>query len=152
MANPLPFRIHTKGVTTLIKKTGVIQRRMKNRRPVFLAAVIEYEKWIKNNFVAAGTLHDNAKFHWEPLKPETIAARRQGGGGAKILRDTDNLMLRWNRTATNNRGRIQSGVNYSIVHQDGSGPVPQRRIFPTKKQGKKIVRPVFEHFVKRAFR
>jgi len=146
------FNIHTKGADALIKKTGVIQRRMRNRRPVFMAAVIEYEKWIKKNFEASGRMHDNAKFHWKPLKPKTIAARKKGGGGAQILRDTNNLMLRWERTATNNKGRIKSGVFYSGVHQDGAGPVPQRRIFPTKKQGKKIVRPVFEHFVKKAFR
>ena len=146
------FNIHTKGVTALIKKTGVIQQRMKNRRPVFMAAVIEYEKWIKKNFQADGGLHDNAKFRWKPLKPETIAARRKGGGGAQILRDTGNLMNRWERNATNNQGRIKSGVFYSGSHNEGDGPIPQRRIFPTKKQGKKIVRPVFEHFVKRAFR
>ena len=129
---------------------------MINKQSVLLAATIEYEKWIKENFKASGKKHKRSALHWKKLADSTIERRRKGGGqgNPKILRDTGNLMLRWDITANNQEGKIRSGVNYSSIHENGGkdGNIPMRKIFPSDKQGREIVQPVFEKFVKKAWK
>lgn len=142
------------GQQKFLRHMGKIPKKLSNKRGMYLAAVITYERWIKKNFQAQGRNHENSKFHWKPLKESTIKRRRKGKGrgNPKVLRDTGNLMLRWERTATNQYGRLRSGVKYSSVHENGAKRrgIPQRKIFPSDKQGRDITRPVFEKFLKEA--
>jgi len=135
-------------LTDFNKKAKEIRRK---RRAWNLAAVVETEKWIKQNFVAAGTKHESGSLHWKRLSPATIAMRREGGGSGtpQILRDTGNLMNRWERSATASAGVLKSKQNYSATHEFGQGRVPQRKIFPTAKQGREIVKPVYEALLRK---
>jgi phage gpG-like protein len=139
-----------KGINKLIIGMKGANKKLTKKRPVFLAAVIIYEQWIKRNFQVDGGLHENKKFKWKPLKETTIAARR-GKGPVKILRDTGRLMRDWHRSATDKGFNIRSGVFYSRIHEKGhkKSNIPQRKIFPTDKQGYKIVKPVFDRFMKK---
>jgi len=145
------FDIKVTGQRQLIQVNSQAIRRLKNKRVFFLAAVIVLEQWVKRNFQNEGKLHDNSRYHWEPLADSTIAGRRKGGGGGRprILRDTGALFGRWSRTANNRDGVLKSGVNYSASHENGNARkrLPQRKIFPSDKQLGKIIQPVLAKFM-----
>lgn len=142
------------GQQKFLRHVGKVPKRLSNKRGMHLSAVITYERWIKKNFRAEGKNHENGKFKWKPLKESTVERRRKGKGKGqpKILRDTGNLMLRWDRVATNTYGWLRSGVSYSSIHENGDRRrgIPQRKILPSDKQGRKIIKPVFEKFLKEA--
>jgi phage virion morphogenesis protein len=56
------------------------------RRRLLAAIGNRVLEWVNQNFREEG-----AEEKWEPLSPNTIAGRRGGGSGAKILRDTGRL-------------------------------------------------------------
>jgi hypothetical protein len=136
--------LRLKGMTRFVSGVKKIPKGLKNMRGTNLAAVGVYESWIKRNIDAGGTLHKSHR--WKPLAESTIERRRKGKKkrGHKILQDTGALKNRWFREATNEYGKIRSAVEYSSVHEYGKKPVPQRRIFPERKQGNEIVAPVYE--------
>lgn len=147
--------VKMKGADRIVKGMTKAAKKIENRKPANLAAAIEYEKWIKKNFQANGGLHENGSLKWKELDPATKKAKKKRGRNPNnILRDTSNLMLRWAITANNKFGKIKSMQNYSSVHEHGSSKkgIPRRKIFPTKKQGQKIVNKVYELFVKKAIR
>lgn len=145
------FGVKILGIKRIVKGAKKYRAGVKNMRAVNLRAAVIYEQWIKRNFRDKGTLHENAHFHWKPLAESTVKGRRKGKKKRPdmILRDTDDLMNRWQITADNKQAVIKSGVKYSSVHEKGSGraKIPQRKIFPTEKQGQKIVDPVYKKYM-----
>jgi hypothetical protein len=148
------LNLKVSGQQKFIRNVKGISKRLQNKRGVHLAAVIAYERWIKKNFQADGKNHENSRYKWKPLKESTVQRRRKGRGtgSPKILRDTGSLMGRWNRIATDKFGKIRSGVTHSMTHENGTRHIPQRKIFPADKQGRKIVDPVFRKFVQKAIK
>lgn len=145
------FRV--KGIDKVIRKTSNRISKLKNKRPVFLAAATKYRAWIGKNFDAEGGDHDRKSLKWKPLKESTIKRRRKGGKSKsdKILQDTGRLKGNWQVSATNNRGKVKSGVDYSVYHEEGAKKrnLPRRKIFPTEKQAwNDIILPVFNWFLK----
>ena len=147
-----------KGGISGIKSVGIAisnnkkrSSNIKNQRGLFTASTLAIEAWVKRNFRADGRNHDESRYYWPPLKASTIAARRKGRGVGtpKILRDTGNLQNRWSRIITNKQGILKSQQNYSGIHEGGTSRIPQRKIFPTEKQGRSIVRPVFETWIRK---
>jgi len=140
----------------LISKYDKRKKNLKNRRGVNLSAVVTIEAWIKRNFTNEGKDHDDPGLRWPPLKASTIKNRRRGRGvgSPKILQDTGNLRNRWDRKADNRSGLLRSRQNYSSIHEEGrpSRNIPQRKIFPTKRQGQDIIRPVYEAWIDKKIR
>lgn len=136
-------------VEKTIRYLDGVSRKLSVTRATNKKAAIQMLSWVKKNFVAEGALHENKSLKWKPLKPATIKRRIQGKGSGtpKILRDKGNLMNRWTITADNNKAVLKSQQNYSATHEYGRGKIPRRKIFPTKTQGVKIVKPVYDMFV-----
>jgi len=150
----------------------IIQRGM---QPAHKAAAIQLFGWIQKNFDAEGKLHDKSSLHWPKLKPATVAGRRKGkskakafgsgqdAGGrtrnekgqfasrVKILQDTGRLKGGFDVTANPKRGRVENRVRYSVIHEGGwpAKKIPQRKMYPTIKQGKKIAIPAYQKFFER---
>lgn len=99
---------------------------------------------IKDAFVTksrGGT--DGAGDRWEPLKPATVAHRRQGrGAGApEILRDTGVLLNSLSPGVAGNvldakPGEIIVGSNvpYARFHHEGTDTIPARRLWPEPRR------------------
>jgi len=139
------------------RKSRELLRSIRDRRKVLLASAVAVDKWIQKNFEAEGRNHKNPKYHWKELSEVTIEMRRarlggRGSGNEKILKDRGNLKRNWQISANNNHGIVKSKVNYSSLHENGGTvsfrgkrvKVPQRKIFPDKKQLNEIINPVFE--------
>lgn len=77
---------------------------------------------------------------WPRLSPNTIAARRGGGKGAKPLQDTGRLRMSWTRAGGNpeilgeHTVRVSSNVAYAGFHEFGTSPYTIK----AKKPGGKL--------------
>lgn len=147
--------VKVKGLRPFARKVGNRSKRLQNMEPAYKRAVILYHGWILRNFAAEGKLHDDAKFHWKPLKPTTLRRRRQRGRGGKILQDTGGLRRDWELTSSSRQGVVASQKFYSSVHEDGAivkkrgdkggtFEIPQRKIFPAIPQARTIIQPAFD--------
>lgn len=145
----------TTGIKRVISHCKKTQEGLKNMRPTYMKATVVVEQWIKRNIIAHGKNHDEGRYKWPPLSQNTIDYKRRHGAKTsnadQPLRDTGNLMMRWDLSATNKKGIVKSGVRYSWRHEAGKG-VPQRKIFPAKKQEGDIVKPVFEKYMEKITR
>lgn len=135
-----------KGLKTLQRRISKMGKGLKDKRKLNARAVIAVDRWIQKNFQQEGILaHPGSG--WKPLAPATIAGRRKGGGGAKILQDTGTMRSRWKKLWTAKFGKIQSGVPYSTIHHEGKGHIPERRILPTPAQIKPTLMKIFTKFI-----
>ena len=148
------FKIKRKGIgggaSLFSSWQGNMDRAMnkfQKKRIVHLKAAVALDSWVKRNFNAEGRRHEDSTLHWKPLSPITIARRKHGG--STILQDTGNLRRNWEHRATNRAGFLKSRQDYSGAHEEGIG-VPQRKIFPTQKQGTALVLPIFKQYVRDA--
>ena len=143
-----------------IKTNAKIIGKRFNKRSVEIAkvriahkkAIILLDSWVQRNFEAEGTLHEGGNNSWPALKPSTLKARRKKGAGGKKLQDEGNLKRDWDLVDSNKEGSLKSGHGYSRVHEKGTKNVPKRKIFPTIKQGKKIVLPAYNDFINKAIK
>lgn len=85
---------------------------------------------------------------WDSLKPTTIARRRLGGGGAKILRDTGRLYSSISYRGEESKAVVFTNVQYAPTHQDGSKNVPQRKFLWVSNGFLKIMAEAFAKFIK----
>jgi len=148
--------------TGLVRFDGLGSFIFKNRKRVEVLRGSEFDKthkkaaivlhaWIQNNFIVEGKNHDDSSLWWKDITDYTKAHRKNPVGEKEpytILQDTTDLKRRWNFYTSKNGGRVGSRVRYSGVHENGKGRTPQRKIFPTIEQGKKILFPVYLKFVK----
>lgn len=65
--------------------------------------------WVAENFKEEG-----AELKWPPLSPNTIAARRGGGGGARILQDTGRMRMSFVQRGV----RVQGNTEVSVGTED----------------------------------
>ena len=141
------------GVKRVIDKNKIRLNKLQHPQKALNLATLLMRKWIDQNFVAEGRKHDNHALHWKDLSEFTLSLRRKGGKSHsdKILQDTGRLKTSWMLGANDKFGFVKSAVNYSGIHEygkgTGRGSIPKRKIFPTQKQGEKIVLPAFEKFL-----
>jgi phage gpG-like protein len=144
------------GIKRLLKTTNKYQKVLKsNMRGTHLAAATLYRTWIAKNFSEKGALHENGSLKWKKTKPSTNRNKiKHGRNPANILVFTGNLRNDWDISATSKYGQVRSGHGYSSFHEFGvpKRNLPKRKIFPTEKQGGKIVRPAYEQLVQKALR
>lgn len=81
---------------------------------------LEADTWIKKNFQQEGKLANPSG--WKKISPNTIAARRKKGKGAKILQDTGLMRGSINYKATEKEARAGFGDKKSIWHHAGTKP------------------------------
>ena len=143
MATP-PIFMSIKGIKGLQRRMSKMGKGLSDRRKVNARAVVLVDAWIQKNFKQEGGLVGG----WQKLSPVTIAQRRKGGGGAKILQDTGQLKSRWKKLWTAKFAKIQSGVPYSEIHHEGKGHIPKRQILPTEKQIRPQLIKMFSNFIK----
>jgi len=154
------------GLKKFARRLKSIEKSVSNTRRLHGESVVLYEQWVKRNFIKEGKLHDSSAKHWKKLSPITLHKRKTRKRAPKttddILRDFGWLYLKWSRTFNDKQARFKSNQGYSSVHEHGGKSyledekiwiiVPQRKIFPEKKQGKKIIRPAIDRYMKRAFK
>ena len=151
------------GLKKFASRLKSIEKSLSNTRQLHGETVVLYERWVKLNFIAQGKDHDKSSLHWKPLSETTKALRSKGrrtGSNPKILQDTGQLRQRWTRIFNEKEARFKSAQNYSSLHERGGTSklggktfkVPQRKIFPVKKQGIKIIKPAVKRYMKRAFK
>lgn len=148
------LKFEVKGVKKTIAAFTRRSKKIDNTRGANLAAATTIKGWTIRNINQEGRLHDEGKFRWPPLKPSTIEARRRGGGlgEPKPLQDTGRLKGGFEASATKGFGIVRNNVNYAPVHEFGTNKVPQRKMFPSKKQATDLVLPVYEKFVNKAIK
>lgn len=146
------------GLKLFARKLKNIEKNVSDTKRLHGEVVVLYEQWVKRNFDVEGSNHDNRSLKWKPLSEVTVALRR--GQSRRILQDTGQLKQRWSRTFNEKQAVLKSAQNYSKIHEHGGQikfgnqpvDIPQRKIFPEKKQGIKIIRPAVERYLKRAFK
>ena len=99
--------------------------------------------WINRNFQTEGAMAYRGK-KWVPLRPATIALRRNKGGPIKILQDTGELKQSATFELTQFPtigGRLGFTSVKARRHQMGDPKehLPARRILPDKKQAANIL-------------
>jgi len=89
------------------------------------------DRWNKQNFKTQGGKVGG----WKPFK---LGGRPTKGGGidksAKLLQDTGHLRASFLPIATSRAGGISSDLYYAEAHQEGMGPLPQRRMVPEPEE------------------
>lgn len=127
--------------------------RLSRLRTANLAAIIQVDKWVQKNFKQEGSLSGGGS-PWKPLAPSTLAGRRKGRGvgSAKILQDKGQLKTRWKHTATARTAVLQSGVPYGDYHDRGTGTIPKRKILPTQRMVKPILKRIYKAFLKKGLK
>lgn len=153
----MSFSLNVYGLQGLRSDTARRLSMLRNKRGVYLAAATVLKQWVLRNFQADGKLHDESKYYWPPLSEYTIQKRRKGRGAGvpQILRDTGRLRAGFETGADQRHGWIVNRVEYSVIHEfgkQGKPRIPQRKMFPTEDQARKIVLPVLESHVARAIR
>ena len=63
---------------------------------------------------------------WPELAPSTLANRRGGGGGAKILQDTSAFVGSWQAESDERTAAAVSNTPYGRFHVTGTRNMPQR--------------------------
>lgn len=106
--------------------------------PAHKQAVVVLHQWVQKNFEKEGGMHEEGKYKWMPSQ----RAMREDG---KTLQDRGNLRRNWDLKSSNAKGQLKSKTPYSADHEFGVG-TPQRKIFPTVRQGKKILMPVYQRY------
>ena len=152
------------GLKPFARKLQSTSKSLSNTKRLHGEAVILYEQWVKQNFRAQGKDHDRSSLHWKKLSKTTLSIRRNRRrsptNSTIILRDSGQLSLRWSRRFDNRQAEFKSAQNYSSLHERGGTSklgnktfdVPQRKIFPENKQGRKIIKPAIDIYLKRAFK
>ncbi len=148
----MALEMKTRGGKKVAKNMNVREKTLASgMRPAHLAATIVLESWIQKNFAAEGDLHDQSKFRWPDLSDFTKSLRASvGKWPGRILQVTGRLKGGFKHTATNKGGRVVNQVAYSVIHEGGwpARNVPRRKIFPDVDQGREIVLPAYEKFIK----
>jgi len=138
--------IQTSGTQKIIKGLKKVTAGMQNMKPAHMAAVIEYEGWIKKNFLKNGALHKGGR--WKDTADSTKEWKREHGYNPSriLVGRTGNLQSRWFRESNNRYGLLRSAVEYSYYHEFGKG-VPKRKIFAVDSQVREIVNPAYQRFM-----
>lgn len=138
--------VNIKNANTISRKVSDCSRSLEKRKASFAMAVIIVDRWIQKNFASEGAPVGG----WAPLKPLTIARRREGkkkNKGHRILQDAGQLKTRWKHYWTDRSAIVRSGVDYGIYH-DSDKPrtvLPRRQILPDEKH---IIRDIEKIFGK----
>ena len=134
------------GDKLLQRKFSGLARRIKNRQPMFKRIGVKLLQAVDQNFQDEG--HEGTP--WKLLSAATLRGRRQGTGtgGAKILQDTGTLKRSYVMDATNSLVRVGTPIIYSIVHEEGVGNVPQRKMLPSKNLALGISVDVAGNYIK----
>jgi len=152
MSDLLAFKFNSKPFHDDMKRK---KEALQKRKATNAKAVAYIDKWIQDNFKSQGVKATGGK--WHELSDVTLSMRRKKGGGAKILEDNGNLKERWKHLYTHDAAKIQSGVEYGLVHDQGNSnnrmfgkakaPIPQRKITPTKEQVWPDIKKIFKLFL-----
>ena len=94
------------------------------KRAIAMSVVGTIKMNFRNQVAPDGT-------QWTPLKEATIRARRLNGQGAKIMRDTGNLLSSLNSKIESDSVVVGFNANYADFHDSGTRHIPQRRLLPT---------------------
>lgn len=137
-------------VTNSLKKK---YNKLINKKPAIGRCVVQAEKWTQVNFRSEGGNVGG----WKPLAESTIYARRHGkkkNNSTKILQDVGYLRDNWKHFWDNDKGYIQSQVDYGIYHNKGGrgGRPPKRRILPKHAEMIPIFKKIFTEFIRDALK
>jgi phage gpG-like protein len=94
----------------LRRKTDTILRFLPVSKLLY-AIGARHLRWINENFRTEGAAPRSGTSGWFPLSPNTIAARRGRGRGAKILQDTGRLRMSFAVDARALAGEVEVGTS-----------------------------------------
>jgi len=152
----MSFGMRVVGLFGMRERMAARRDKLADRRGVYLRAAVVVEAWVQRNFQADGKRHEDPSLWWPPLKPSTIARRRQGSGvgNPQILRDTGRLRGGFETRATARYGEVRNRVEYAVYHEEGNprGRPPQRKMLPARGQAETLAAPLFKTFVREAIK
>jgi len=117
--------IEIKGDKELQAKLSKVMQGTKDLTPLHKRLGIAGQKWVAETFQKQG------RPKWKPLSPNTLAARRSGGG--RILQDSGLLRASYIFHATRTEATVGSSRKVALFHQEGVKPFGP--ILPKKKGG-----------------
>lgn len=122
------------GLDEAVDNLRGIEARLSDLTPVMRVISEDLKTFIDSRFESS---QSPSGAPWQPLKPATIARRRQGS--SKPLVDTGRL--RNSISARPQKQSLEFGTNvvYAGTHQFGHGPVPARPFLPVSIAGGKAV-------------
>lgn len=85
---------------------------------------------------------------WKPLAPATIAHRRKGGGGAKILQDTGMLRSSILFRGMRDKAIVFTNKIYGAIHQYGYKHIPKRAFLWVEDNFLKTMAAAYAKFIK----
>ena len=137
------------GLNKLMRSMAAKHAKLKNKKPAIAKCVVQTEKFVQLNFRSQG----GEVGGWKPLAESTIYARRHGkktNNSTKILQDVGDLRDKWKHYWDNDKGYIQSQVDYGIYHDKGGkgGRPPKRRILPTRAEMWPKFKRIFQEFIR----
>lgn len=150
----MPLQMRTRGLEKVLSRVEGRVDTLKHRmRPAHKAAAIVLDRWVAKNFEAEGKNHEDSSLHWKELSFSTKAQRiKENRLPIRMLRRTNLMFQSFEIGATNEKGFVKNKVpgGYNIIHEGGfpARNIPKRKMFPTIKQGEKIVKPAYEHFIR----
>jgi phage virion morphogenesis protein len=114
-------------------------------------AGIHMEKSVSKNFSSGGRPNN-----WRPLQPATLARRRKGGAGGRILQDSGQLK----QSVTSNvdvkrltkvQYEFGSSKKHAGVHQYGYKHIPARPYLLFQTEDTEAIERIFDDYVKGVF-
>lgn len=124
-------------ITTDVKGLFGVKGILGNMKPVFSAIGAEILKEVGRNFAAEGIWSK-----WAPLRPNTLAGRRQGGS-SKALQASGRLRASFRMEPLASQVRVGSPLKIAEWHHTGRGvAVGQPKWKITPKHGKALAFPV----------
>src|SRR3990167_2801249 len=119
MPSPI-VSVSVKGDKDIQRAVNALRNIGKQLAVIHRLMALEAEKWIKKNCQAEGKMAVSSG--WRKLSPNTIAARRKEGKGAKILQDTGAMRGSINSKANERDARAGFGDKKAIWHHSGTRP------------------------------
>ena len=117
---------------------------------VHLKAATEIFKWVQRNFRAQGNMHDDFMLRWPDLAGSTKRQRAKiGKWPGQILAVSGIMMGGFVPTATASKGKVENATPYARYHEFGgkNRRPPKRKMFPSERQARVIVYPLFKTHV-----
>ena len=166
----MPVKIEAKGLDVVVRKMERLPQNIKRKRSMFKKVETILDRWNLRNFQSEGKFAQGGwpklaaatiaarrrRLEGKRKKGHRFSRGRASAGyarygrmtGMKILQDTGvgRASVRTRSTAQHakiymNDQTIGTGPNYMIMHHEGRGNLPVRKIIPEEKQ---VIRPVMK--------
>lgn len=136
-------------VAELRKQQENVKKQLDESSAMYARISVWLDRWVQINFKTEG----GNVGRWLPFR---AGGRREAGGGldasAKLLQDSGRLRASFLPFHSRRNAGIGSDLDYSEVHNEGLGGLPQRRMLPKRVEVIDDVRKIIVQFVRKAIK